>query len=55
MAMIMFRCPQTGREISTDWPRLRAVQRFAAASIDHLHRYIELLFEPAKRRGKEIS
>lgn len=27
----------------------------AAASIDHLHRYIELLFEPAKRRGKEIS
>jgi TetR/AcrR family transcriptional repressor of nem operon len=27
----------------------------AAASIHHLHRYIELLFEPAKRRGKEIS
>ncbi|MGB7939409.1 MAG: TetR/AcrR family transcriptional regulator [Pseudolabrys sp.] len=27
----------------------------AAASIDHLHRYIELLFEPAKRRRKEIS
>jgi TetR/AcrR family transcriptional repressor of nem operon len=27
----------------------------AAASVDHLHRYIELLFEPAKRRGKEIS
>ena len=27
MGMIMFRCPQTGREISTDWPRLRAVQR----------------------------
>ena len=27
----------------------------AAASIDHLHRYIELLFESAKRRGKEIS
>ena len=24
-------------------------------SIDHLHRYIELLFEPAKRRRKEIS
>jgi TetR/AcrR family transcriptional repressor of nem operon len=27
----------------------------AAASIHHLHRYIELLFEPTKRRGKEIS
>jgi TetR/AcrR family transcriptional repressor of nem operon len=27
----------------------------AAASIDHLHRYIELLFESEKRRGKEIS
>lgn len=27
----------------------------AAASVDHLHRYIELLFEPAKHRGKEIS
>jgi TetR/AcrR family transcriptional repressor of nem operon len=27
----------------------------AAASVDHLHRYIELLFKPAKRRGKEIS
>jgi TetR/AcrR family transcriptional regulator, transcriptional repressor for nem operon len=27
----------------------------AAASVDHLHRYIELLFEPAKRRGKEMS
>ena len=27
----------------------------AAASVDHLHRYIELLFEPAKRKGKEIS
>ncbi|MGE5771003.1 MAG: TetR/AcrR family transcriptional regulator, partial [Hyphomicrobiales bacterium] len=26
----------------------------AAASVDHLHRYIELLFDPAKRR-KEIS
>ncbi len=27
----------------------------AAASVDHLHRYIELLFESAKRRGKKIS
>src|ERR1700681_118007 len=25
----------------------------AAASVDHLHRYIELLFQPAKRRAKE--
>ena len=25
----------------------------AAASIDHLHRYIELLFQPAVRKGKE--
>jgi len=25
----------------------------AAASIDHLHRYIELLFQPAKRKTKE--
>jgi TetR/AcrR family transcriptional regulator, transcriptional repressor for nem operon len=25
----------------------------AAASIDHLHRYIELLFQPAKRKKKE--
>ncbi len=27
----------------------------AAASIDHLHRYIELLFQPAKRKRKETS
>lgn len=27
----------------------------AAANIDHLHRYIELLFQPAKRKLKEIS
>lgn len=27
----------------------------AAASIDHLHRYIELLFQPARRRRKETS
>ena|ERR1700722_15556063 len=27
----------------------------AAASIDHLHRYIELLFKPAIRKGKEKS
>ena len=27
----------------------------AAASIDHLHRYIELLFQPVKRKTKEIS
>lgn len=27
----------------------------AAASIDHLHRYVELLFEPVKRRRKENS
>jgi TetR/AcrR family transcriptional regulator, transcriptional repressor for nem operon len=27
----------------------------AAASIDHLHRYIELLFQPAMRKRKEIS
>jgi TetR/AcrR family transcriptional regulator, transcriptional repressor for nem operon len=26
---------------------------FAAASIDHLHRYIELLFQPARRKKKE--
>ena len=28
-------------------------QTIAAASIDHLHRYIELLFQPAKRNRKE--
>jgi TetR/AcrR family transcriptional repressor of nem operon len=27
----------------------------AAASIDHLHRYIELLFQPAKRKSKGAS
>ena len=27
----------------------------AAANIDHLHRYIELLFQPAKRKRKEMS
>ena len=27
----------------------------AVASVDHLRRYIELLFESAKRRGKEMS
>ena len=27
----------------------------AVASIDHLHRYIELLFQPAIRKGKETS
>src|SRR5271165_1846330 len=27
----------------------------AAASIDHLHRYIELLFQPARRTRKEMS
>lgn len=27
----------------------------AAANIDHLHRYIELLFQPAKRKQKEMS
>jgi TetR/AcrR family transcriptional regulator, transcriptional repressor for nem operon len=27
--------------------------RLAVASIDHLHRYIELLFQPAKRKRKE--
>jgi TetR/AcrR family transcriptional regulator, transcriptional repressor for nem operon len=27
----------------------------AATSVDHLHRYIEILFESAKRRGKEMS
>ena len=27
----------------------------AAESIDHLHRYIELLFQPAKRNNKESS
>ena len=27
----------------------------AAANIDHLHRYIELLFQPAKRKLKEMS
>jgi TetR/AcrR family transcriptional regulator, transcriptional repressor for nem operon len=27
----------------------------AAASIDHLHRYIELLFQPTTRKGKETS
>jgi TetR/AcrR family transcriptional regulator, transcriptional repressor for nem operon len=26
----------------------------AAASVDHLHHYIELLFQPAERRAKEI-
>jgi len=27
----------------------------AASSIEHLHRYIELLFQPAKRKRKETS
>ncbi len=27
----------------------------AAASIDHLHRYIELLFQPARQRRKEMA
>ncbi len=27
----------------------------AAANIDHLHRYIELLFQPAKRKRKKMS
>jgi TetR/AcrR family transcriptional regulator, transcriptional repressor for nem operon len=27
----------------------------AAASIDHLRRYIEVLFQPATRKGKEPS
>jgi TetR/AcrR family transcriptional regulator, transcriptional repressor for nem operon len=27
----------------------------AAASIDHLHRYIKLLFQPAMRKSKELS
>jgi TetR/AcrR family transcriptional regulator, transcriptional repressor for nem operon len=27
----------------------------AAASIDHLRRYIELLFQPATQKGKEPS
>jgi TetR/AcrR family transcriptional repressor of nem operon len=27
----------------------------AAASIDHLRRYVALLFESARRQGKEIS
>jgi TetR/AcrR family transcriptional repressor of nem operon len=27
----------------------------AVASIDHLHRYIELLFQPAMRKGKKAS
>jgi TetR/AcrR family transcriptional regulator, transcriptional repressor for nem operon len=26
----------------------------AAASIDHLRRYIELLFQPARRKSKEM-
>jgi TetR/AcrR family transcriptional repressor of nem operon len=35
--------------------KARGGAEIAAASVDHLQRYIELLFEPAKRRGKEIS
>ena len=35
------------------WPTLRPAS--GSASIDHLRRYNELLFEPAKRRGKEVS
>ena len=27
----------------------------AAASVDHLRRYIELLFEPASRKGRKLS
>jgi TetR/AcrR family transcriptional regulator, transcriptional repressor for nem operon len=27
----------------------------AAASVDHLRRYVELLFEPASRKGRKLS
>jgi TetR/AcrR family transcriptional repressor of nem operon len=29
--------------------------KIAAASVDHLRRYIELLFQPATRKGKKLS
>jgi TetR/AcrR family transcriptional regulator, transcriptional repressor for nem operon len=35
--------------------KARGSAPIAAASIDHLHRYIELLFKPAIRKGKEKS
>jgi TetR/AcrR family transcriptional regulator, transcriptional repressor for nem operon len=35
--------------------KVKSGTEIAAASVDHLHRYIELLFESAKRRGKEMS
>jgi len=45
----------TPQEINRVLTLDRLVAEIASASIDQLHRYIELLFEPAKRRGKEIS
>ena len=36
-------------------PFSRPRRTTGAASIDHLHRYIELLFQPGKRKGKETS
>jgi hypothetical protein len=45
----------TPQEINRVLTLDRLVAEIASAIIDHLHRYIELLFEPAKRRGKEIS
>ena len=35
--------------------KARGSAAIAIASIDHLHRYIELLFKPAMRKGKETS
>jgi len=35
--------------------KAKGAAEIAAASVDHLHRYIELLFETAKRRKKETS
>jgi TetR/AcrR family transcriptional repressor of nem operon len=35
--------------------KARGSAAIAAASIDHLRRYIELLFQPSKRKGKETS
>jgi TetR/AcrR family transcriptional regulator, transcriptional repressor for nem operon len=37
------------------WAKAKADAAVAAESIDHLRRYIELLFQPTKRKGKETS
>ena len=34
------------------WPKRRVVQEVAASCLDHLHRYLEMLFNRSKQKGK---